>query len=63
MPESTSAMPPGHHHAHHKMAAHHHRGKGPQQTGGTAEQLNREKLARLQAGRSGSTSSRQCMFI
>jgi hypothetical protein len=52
MPESTSAMPPSHRHAHHmahgKMAAH-HRGRAPQLTGSTADQLNQEELARLQA--------------
>jgi hypothetical protein len=49
--ESTSAMPPSHHrHAHHRMAAHHYHGRGPAPTGSTAEQLNQEELARLQAG-------------
>ena len=47
--ESTSAMPPKHH-AHHAKTAAHHRGKAPQLTGGTANQLNQEELARLQAG-------------
>lgn len=49
MVESTSAMPPSHRHVHREMAAH-HRGKGPQPTGGTADQLNQEELAHLQAG-------------
>jgi hypothetical protein len=51
MPESTSAMPPSHarHMARGKMAAH-HRGRVPQLTGSTADQLNQEELARLQAG-------------
>jgi hypothetical protein len=53
MPESTSAMPPKHRHAraasHGKMAGH-QRGKGPQLTGSTADQLNQEELTRLQAG-------------
>ena len=53
MSESSSAMPPKHHRAsrhasHGKMAGHH--GKGPQLTGGTANQLNQEELQRLQAG-------------
>ena len=52
MPETSSAMPPKHRHARHvshgKMAGHH--GKGPQLTGGSANQLNQEELARLQAG-------------
>jgi len=47
--ESTSAMP-AKHHAHHAKTAAHHRGKAPQLTGGTANQLNQEELARLQAG-------------
>jgi hypothetical protein len=45
-------MPPKHRHARHvshgKMAGHH--GKGPQLTASTANQLNQEELARLQAG-------------
>jgi hypothetical protein len=49
MSESSSAMPPKHH-AHHAKTAVHHRGKAPQLTGGTANQLNQEELARLQAG-------------
>jgi hypothetical protein len=49
MSESSSAMPPKHH-AHHAKTAAHHRGKAPQLTGGTANQLNQEELARLQAG-------------
>jgi len=47
--ESTSAMPPKHH-AHHGKVAAHHRGKAPQLTGDTANQLNQQELARLQAG-------------
>lgn len=47
-----SGMQPMHRHArqaaHGKMAGHH--GKGPQLSGGTADQLNQEELARLQAG-------------
>jgi hypothetical protein len=46
--DTTSAMPPMHHHArkgsHGRMAGH------PQSTGSTADQLNQEELARLQAG-------------
>ena len=49
MAESTSAMPPRHRYAHHKTAAHHRGGKDPQLTGSTAEQLNQEEVARLQA--------------
>jgi hypothetical protein len=55
MSDSTSATPPMHRHArkgsHGKMAgqAMHH-GKGPQLAGSTANQLNQEELARLQAG-------------
>jgi hypothetical protein len=60
MSESSSAMPPSHRHTrayyhHKKMAAYHHemagyhRGKA-YQTGGTANQLNQEELARLQSG-------------
>jgi len=49
MPESTSATPPSHRHAHHARTAAHH-GKAPQLTGSTANQLNQEELARLQAG-------------
>ena len=45
-PQSTSTMPPKHHG---KKAAQ-HRGKAPQLTGDTANQLNQEELARLQAG-------------
>lgn len=55
MSESTSATPPSHRHARHvsheRMAAH-HRGK-TELTGGTADQLNQEELARLQAGNTG----------
>jgi hypothetical protein len=47
--EATSAMPPSHRHAHHARTAAHH-GKAPQLTGSTANQLNQEELARLQAG-------------
>jgi hypothetical protein len=54
MSESTSAMPPSHRHARHvsheKMA--HHRGK-TELSGSTANQLNQEELARLQAGNTG----------
>ena len=50
--ETSSAMPPTHHH--HAHASHgktgHHAGKGPQLTRNTANQLNQEELARLQAG-------------
>jgi len=50
---STSATPPKHrytrHYSHGKMAGH-YRGKGPQLSGSTADQLNQEELARLQAG-------------
>ncbi len=51
-PASTSAMPPMHHHAHHvtHAAAHHH--KMAPLTGTTANQLNQQELARLQAGSS-----------
>jgi hypothetical protein len=49
MAERTSAMPPKHH-AHHAKTAAHHRDKAPQLTGDTANQLNQEELARLQAG-------------
>jgi len=49
MTESTSAMPPRHHAHRGKMAAH-HRGKEPQPAESTAEQLNQEEYARLQAG-------------
>jgi hypothetical protein len=49
MAESTSAMPPKHH-AHHGKMAGHHRGKAPQLTADTANQLNQEELARLQSG-------------
>jgi hypothetical protein len=52
--ETTSAMPPSHRHARHvsheKMA--HHRGK-TELSGSTANQLNQEELARLQAGNTG----------
>jgi hypothetical protein len=51
-PASTSAMPPMHHHAHHVThAAAHHR-KMVALTGDTANQLNQQELARLQAGSS-----------
>ena len=53
MPDTSSAMPPRHraarHTSHGKMAGH-HRGKGRQLTGTTANQLNQQELARLQAG-------------
>jgi hypothetical protein len=52
MSDSTSATPPMHRHArkasHGKMAG--HTGKGPKLAGSTANQLNQEELARLQAG-------------
>lgn len=51
-PTATSAMPPTHRHArassHGKAAGHY--GKGPKLTGSSANQLNQEELARLQAG-------------
>lgn len=50
--EMSSATPPSHRHARHashKMAAH-HGGKATQLTGTSANQLNQEELARLQAG-------------
>src|SRR3974390_1407957 len=55
MSETSSAMPPKHHYSHHtshgKMAGHHYgKGKGAKLTGSTANQLNQEELARLQAG-------------
>jgi len=56
MSDTSSATPPSRRHArkgsHGKMAGHHatRRGKGPQLTGGTANQLNQEELQRLQAG-------------
>jgi hypothetical protein len=54
MSDTSSAMPPKHHrasrHASHGKMAGHHRGKGPQLTGSTADQLNQEELSRLQAG-------------
>lgn len=50
--ETSSAMPPHHRHARHashgKMAGHH--GRATQLSGSTANQLNQEELARLQAG-------------
>src|SRR5271155_6183663 len=56
MSDTSSAMPPTHRHARHvshaKMAGHHH-GKGQQLTGGSANQLNQEELARLQSGNTG----------
>jgi len=59
--DNTSATPPsypGHRHARHYAKGHYghakagtyHRGKGYPVTGGTANQLNQEELARLQAG-------------
>jgi hypothetical protein len=51
--DTTSAMPPKHRHArahhaaHGKMAGHH---RAPGLTGSSANQLNQEELARLQAG-------------
>jgi hypothetical protein len=53
-PDTASATPPHHrasHYASHGKMATHHRGKGPQTTG-SANQLNQEELARLQAGNS-----------
>jgi hypothetical protein len=56
MSATSSAMPPSGRHArkasHGKMAGHKamRHGKGPQLTGSTANQLNQEELARLQAG-------------
>jgi hypothetical protein len=53
MSDTSSAMPPKHRasrHASHGKMAGHHPGKGPQLTGGTANQLNQEELQRLQAG-------------
>lgn len=55
MSDTSSATPPSRRHArkasHGKMAGHHaRRGKGPQLTGSTANQLNQEELQRLQAG-------------
>lgn len=51
--DSTSAVPPKHRQArkasHGKMAGH-QQGKSAQLTGSTANQLNQEELARLQAG-------------
>ena len=60
MSDTSSATPPSYRHArahyhHKKMAAYHHemagyhRGKA-HATGGTANQLNQEELARLQSG-------------
>ena len=51
-PASTSATPPMHHHGHHvtHAAAHHH--KMAPLTGGTANQLNQQELARIQSGSS-----------
>jgi hypothetical protein len=54
--ETSSAVPPGSRHARHKISAHGrmaHRGKATQMTGSTANQLNQEELARLQAGNMG----------
>jgi hypothetical protein len=52
MSDTTSATPPAHRRAHKashgKMAG--HGGKGPKLTGSTANQLNQEELARVQAG-------------
>jgi hypothetical protein len=52
--ETSSAMPPRHraarHAGHGRMAAHHRGRGGPQLTGSTADQLNQQELARLQAG-------------
>lgn len=63
MSDTSSATPPRHRaarkSAHGKMAAGHHRGRGagPQLTGNTANQLNQEELARLQAGNFSSPSA------
>jgi hypothetical protein len=57
--DNTSATPPSHRHARHYHAKGHydhatagtyHRGKGYRVNGSTANQLNQEELARLQAG-------------
>ena len=52
--ETSSAMPPAHHrharHASHGKMAGQHRGRGPELTGTSANQLNQEELSRLQAG-------------
>ena len=48
--ESTSAVPPKHRAARHGKMAAHHRGKATQLSGTSADQLNQEELARLQAG-------------
>src|SRR5207302_3940020 len=54
--DNTSATPPSHRHARHYHAKGHydhatyHRGKGYPVNGSTANQLNQEELARLQAG-------------
>jgi len=53
MSDTSSAMPPKHRasrHASHGKMAGHHRGKSPQLSGGSANQLNQEELQRLQAG-------------
>lgn len=62
MSDTSSATPPRHRHArkpsHGKMAGHAtRRGKGPQLTGSTANQLNQEELQRLQAGNFGNPSA------
>jgi hypothetical protein len=48
-PPATPSAPPPSRHAHHKMTAPHH-GKGPLLTESTADQLNQQELARVQAG-------------
>jgi hypothetical protein len=55
--DNTSATPPKHYraprhasHGYHGKMAGYHRGKYEKSTGGTADQLNQEELARLQAG-------------
>jgi len=55
--DNTSATPPKHYraprhgyHGYHGKMAGYHRGKGYPVKGGTADQLNQEELARLQAG-------------
>src|SRR5271154_4956270 len=56
MSDTSSAMPPTHRHARHvshAKTAGHHPGKVQQLTGGSANQLNQEELARLQSGNTG----------
>jgi hypothetical protein len=49
-PAANSAMPPAHHHARAMHAFHHKMARKAALTGDTTAQLNREELARLQAG-------------